>query len=59
MLGLFGLEANGTTYELVLWPLVRLSDSAELMRAPAVIAGAAAVPATWWAGRSCSRSGRA
>lgn len=51
MLGLFGLEANGTTYELVLWPLVRLSDSAEMMRAPAVIAGIAAVPATWWAGR--------
>ena len=51
MLGLFGLEANGVLYELLLWPLVRLSDSAELMRAPAVIAGVAAVPATWWAGR--------
>ena len=56
---LFGLEANGTLYELVLWPLVRLSDRAELMRAPAVAAGIAACPPPGGQGASCCPSARA
>lgn len=51
MVSLFKLEANGTLYELVLWPLVRISHGAAMLRAPALVAGLAAVPALWWAGR--------
>lgn len=52
MLGLFGYEANGTPYPIVLWPLIRIfGDSETLLRLPAVLAGTASVPALWWAAR--------
>ncbi|HEV3046465.1 MAG TPA: glycosyltransferase family 39 protein [Solirubrobacteraceae bacterium] len=52
MVVLFGYEANGTLYSIVLWPLIRLfGDGEQLLRAPAVLAGAASVPAMWWAAR--------
>jgi mannosyltransferase len=52
MLGLFGYEANGTPYPIVLWPLIRIFHSSEtLLRLPAVLAGTASVPALWWAAR--------
>lgn len=52
MIVLFGWEANGTLYSIVLWPLIRLfGDGEELLRAPSVLAGVAAVPAMWWAAR--------
>lgn len=52
MFGLFGYEANGTPYPLVLWPLIRLLGTSEtVLRAPAVLAGAASVPALWWAAK--------
>lgn len=50
MVKLFGYEANGTLYSIVLWPLIRIfGDSEQLIRLPAVLAGTAAVPALWWA----------
>ncbi|MEA2407291.1 MAG: mannosyltransferase [Thermoleophilaceae bacterium] len=52
MLELFGYEANGMLYSLVLWPLVRISESEAMLRAPAALAGIASVPALWWAGRT-------
>jgi len=52
MLALFGYEANGTPYAIVLWPLTRIFGSgAALLRVPAVIAGTLSVPALWWAAR--------
>jgi 4-amino-4-deoxy-L-arabinose transferase-like glycosyltransferase len=51
MFGLFRWEGNGTIYSIVLWPLVRISDSLDLLRMPAALAGVAAVAATYWAGR--------
>jgi mannosyltransferase len=52
MVGLFGYEANGTPYPIVLWPLIRIFGTGEaLLRAPAVLAGTASVPALWWAAR--------
>nr|MBA3809591.1 glycosyltransferase family 39 protein [Solirubrobacterales bacterium] len=52
MLGLFGYEANGTPYPIVLWPLIRIfGESETLLRLPAVLAGTASVPALWWAAR--------
>lgn len=52
MVMLFGYEANGTPYPIVLWPLIRIFGTGEaLLRAPAVIAGVAGVPALWWAAR--------
>lgn len=52
MLGLFGYEANGMPYPIVLWPLIRIFGSSEaLLRVPAVLAGTASVPALWWAAR--------
>lgn len=52
MLALFGYEANGTPYPIVLWPLIRIFGSGEtLLRLPAVFAGTASVPALWWAAR--------
>jgi mannosyltransferase len=52
MLALFGYEANGAPYPIVLWPLIRIFGTAEvLLRVPAVIAGTASVPALWWAAR--------
>lgn len=53
MVELFGYEANGTLYSIVLWPLIRLfGDGEQLLRAPAVAAGVASVPALWWAARA-------
>jgi mannosyltransferase len=52
MVALFGYEANGTPYPIVLWPLIRVFGSSEaLLRAPAVLAGTLSVPALWWAAR--------
>jgi mannosyltransferase len=52
MLALFAYESNGTLYSVALWPLVRIFGSGEaLLRAPAVLAGVASVPAVWWAAR--------
>lgn len=52
MLNLFGFEANGTIYSVVLWPLIRIFNQTEaVIRSPAMLAGTLAVPAIWWAGR--------
>jgi 4-amino-4-deoxy-L-arabinose transferase-like glycosyltransferase len=52
MLGLFGYEANGTPYPILLWPLIRVFGTSEaVLRVPAVLAGTASVPAVWWAAR--------
>jgi mannosyltransferase len=52
MLALFGWEANGTPYSIVLWPLIRIfGTGATLLRLPAVLAGTLSVPALWWAAR--------
>src|SRR5919198_3566674 len=52
MFNLFGFEANGTLYSVVLWPLIRIFNQSEAaIRSPAMIAGTLAVPAIWWAGR--------
>jgi mannosyltransferase len=52
MLGLFGYEANGMPYPIVLWPLIRVFGTSEAaLRVPAVLAGTASVPALWWAAR--------
>jgi mannosyltransferase len=52
MVTLFGYEANGTPYSIILWPLIRILGTGEaVLRLPAVIAGAASVPAMWWAAR--------
>ncbi len=51
MLALFRWEGNGTIYSVVLWPIVRVSESADALRLPALLAGVAAVGATYWAGR--------
>jgi len=52
MIEVFGYEANGTPYPIVLWPVIRLfGDSEAVLRLPAVLAGTAAVPALWWAVR--------
>jgi 4-amino-4-deoxy-L-arabinose transferase-like glycosyltransferase len=52
MVELFGYEANGTPYSIVLWPLIRIFGTGEaLLRAPAVLAGTASVPVLWWAAR--------
>jgi len=52
MLALFGYEANGTLYSIVLWPLIRIfGTGALLLRAPSVLAGTLSIPALWWAAR--------
>jgi mannosyltransferase len=52
MIELFGFEANGTPYPIVLWPLIRIFGTSEvLLRMPAVLAGTASVPALWWVAR--------
>ncbi len=52
MIGLFGYEANGMPYPLLLWPVTRIfGTSVEVLRAPALIVGVAGVPALWWAVR--------
>ncbi|MCW3019712.1 MAG: hypothetical protein JWN10_2020, partial [Solirubrobacterales bacterium] len=52
MLALFGWEANGTPYSIVLWPLIRIfGTGVTLLRLPAVLAGTLSVPALWWAAR--------
>ena len=52
MLSLFGYEANASVYSVLLWPLVRIGESEELIRSPAVLFGILAVPAIWWTGRT-------
>jgi mannosyltransferase len=52
MVALFGYEANGTPYSIILWPLIRLFGTSEaLLRSPALLAGTLSVPAMWWAAR--------
>ncbi len=56
MLTLFGYEANGTPYSIVLWPVIRIfGSSATVLRLPAVLAGTASVPALYWATRGFVR----
>jgi mannosyltransferase len=58
MFALFGFEPNGTPYSIVLWPLIRVFGMGEvLLRIPAVLAGAASVPALWWASRRFATGG--
>ncbi len=58
MIGLFGYETNGMAYPIVLWPLIRIFGTGEvLLRLPAVVAGTASVPALWWASRQLVREG--
>jgi mannosyltransferase len=58
MVALFGYEANGTPYSIILWPLIRIFGIGEaVLRFPAVIAGTASVPAMWWTARQF-RAGR-
>jgi hypothetical protein len=52
MLQTFRFEANGMLYTAVLWSLVRISDSAAMVRAPALVAGLLTIPAVYWAGRA-------
>ena len=51
MFELFGFEANGTIYSILLWPLVRITRHEWMLRLPALVAGVLAVAAIWWAGR--------
>ncbi|HEX4482752.1 MAG TPA: glycosyltransferase family 39 protein [Solirubrobacteraceae bacterium] len=52
MFSLYGYEANGTPYSLLLWPIVRIFGTHEaILRLPAVIAGTLSVPAMYWAAR--------
>ena len=52
MLGLFGWEANGTPYPVVLWPVTRIfGTGVAVLRAPAVVVGVASVPAIYWAAK--------
>jgi 4-amino-4-deoxy-L-arabinose transferase-like glycosyltransferase len=52
MVELFGYEANGMPYPIVLWPAIRIFGTSEaLLRLPAVLAGVGSVPALWWAAR--------
>src|ERR1700682_1533348 len=49
---LFTYEPNGGPHPIVRCPLTRVSGTSEaVLRAPAVLAGAASVPALWWAAR--------
>jgi hypothetical protein len=51
MLAVFRFEANGMLYAIVLWPLLRISESEAMVRAPAVVAGILTIPAVYWTGR--------
>jgi len=51
MLAAFRFEANGTLYAVLLWPLLKISESEAIVRSPAVIAGIATIPAVYWTGR--------
>lgn len=51
MLAAFRFEANGTLYAILLWPLLRISESEAVVRVPALIAGVATIPAVYWTGR--------
>ena len=57
MFELFGFEANGTIYSILLWPLVRISEQEWMLRLPALVAGVLAVPAS--GGRAASSWARA
>jgi mannosyltransferase len=50
MLAAFRFEANGTIYAIVLWPFLLLSEAQAVVRAPALVAGIATIPAVWWTG---------
>jgi mannosyltransferase len=52
MLETFRFEANGTLYALLLWPLLRISESEETIRVLALLAGIATIAAVYWAGRA-------
>jgi len=51
MLATFRFEANGTLHAILLWPLLRISESEAMVRTPAMIAGLATIPAVFWAAR--------
>jgi len=51
MLEAFRFEANGTLYAILLWPLLRISESEALVRTPALVAGLATIPAVFWVAR--------
>lgn len=51
MAHLFKAEANGIAYDLLLWPLVHVSDAASVVRLPALVIGLLAIAATYWSGR--------
>ncbi|HEY2718267.1 MAG TPA: hypothetical protein VGI52_01455, partial [Solirubrobacteraceae bacterium] len=53
MFSLYGYEANGTPYSLVLWPTIRIFGTQEaVLRLPALIAGTLGIPAMYWAARA-------
>jgi 4-amino-4-deoxy-L-arabinose transferase-like glycosyltransferase len=52
MLDIFQFEANGTLYAVLLWPLLRISESEEAIRLLALLAGIATIPAVYWTGRA-------
>jgi 4-amino-4-deoxy-L-arabinose transferase-like glycosyltransferase len=52
MLEVFRFEANGILYAVLLWPLLRISESEETIRTLAVLAGIATIPAVYWTGRA-------
>jgi hypothetical protein len=55
MFSLYGYEANGTPYSLVLWPTIRIFGTQEaILRVPALIAGTLSIPAMYWAARAFS-----
>ncbi|HTA36116.1 MAG TPA: glycosyltransferase family 39 protein, partial [Solirubrobacteraceae bacterium] len=52
MFSLYGYEANGTPYSLLLWPLIRIFGTEEaVLRVPAIVAGTLSIPAMYWAAR--------
>lgn len=51
MFGSFRFEANGTLYAIFLWPLLRISESEAVVRAPALVAGLATILAVFWVAR--------
>lgn len=50
-LALLQREANGILYQLLVLPLVPLSEAMAVLRLPALAGGVLAVPAAWWVGR--------
>ncbi|HEY2216219.1 MAG TPA: glycosyltransferase family 39 protein, partial [Solirubrobacteraceae bacterium] len=55
MFSLYGYEANGTPYSLVLWPTIRIFGTQEaVLRLPALIAGTLSIPAMYWSAQAFS-----